>query len=446
MEFSSANNQMIMQGFEQPSGDLFGFHPANSNPNPNPDQWHADGFSLQSNQGLSLSLTNPMTSSHQEQTSQFVDDERLLFRSSSQQQTSPFILRRLKYLIPARELLNEFCSVGGINSSLEEGTKKKKDQWKEGGPSSSSSLCSLDLVELQKRKARLMLMLEEVHRRYRRYCEQMRAVVSSFESIAGEGSATVYSTLASKAMSRHFRCLKDGITSQIQATKMAMGERDSTAAAPGATKGETPRLKKLEQCLRQQKAFQNAGIMESQPWRPQRGLPERSVSVLRAWLFEHFLHPYPSDVDKHILARQTGLSRSQVSNWFINARVRLWKPMVEEMYMEELKEEEKFNPNSNPNPSAEEQKPVHGLLMNESDSLSSIINNSNNHPNPNANFGEVDLDFCPYDASGVSLTLGFSRDHIDDERQVQFSMLDEDGQTLPYRNLMDTHLLHDLAG
>ena len=30
----------------------------------------------------------------------------------------------------------------------------------------------------------------------------------------------------------------------------------------------------------------------------------------------------------------------QVSNWFINARVRLWKPMVEEMYQQEAKEEE----------------------------------------------------------------------------------------------------------
>lgn len=30
----------------------------------------------------------------------------------------------------------------------------------------------------------------------------------------------------------------------------------------------------------------------------------------------------------------------QVSNWFINARVRLWKPMVEEMYLEEMKEQE----------------------------------------------------------------------------------------------------------
>ena len=30
----------------------------------------------------------------------------------------------------------------------------------------------------------------------------------------------------------------------------------------------------------------------------------------------------------------------QVSNWFINARVRLWKPMVEEMYVEEMKSEQ----------------------------------------------------------------------------------------------------------
>ncbi|KAK7301923.1 hypothetical protein RJT34_12800 [Clitoria ternatea] len=46
-------------------------------------------------------------------------------------------------------------------------------------------------------------------------------------------------------------------------------------------------------------------------WRPQRGLPERSVSVLRAWLFEHFLHPYPKDSDKHMLAKQIGLTCSQ---------------------------------------------------------------------------------------------------------------------------------------
>ncbi|KAE9466908.1 hypothetical protein C3L33_01165, partial [Rhododendron williamsianum] len=53
-----------------------------------------------------------------------------------------------------------------------------------------------------------------------------------------------------------------------------------------------PRLKLLEQSLRQQRAFHQMGMIEQEAWRPQRGLPERSVNILRAWLFEHFLHPY----------------------------------------------------------------------------------------------------------------------------------------------------------
>ncbi|KAH7847346.1 hypothetical protein Vadar_025002 [Vaccinium darrowii] len=45
---------------------------------------------------------------------------------------------------------------------------------------------------------------------------------------------------------------------------------------------------------------------------------------------------YPNDSEKLMLASQTGLSKNQVSNWFINARVRLWKPMIEDMYKEEF--------------------------------------------------------------------------------------------------------------
>uniref|UniRef100_A0A0D3C7W2 Homeobox domain-containing protein n=2 Tax=Brassica oleracea var. oleracea TaxID=109376 RepID=A0A0D3C7W2_BRAOL len=139
-------------------------------------------------------------------------------------------------------------------------------------------------------------------------------------------------------MSRHFRCLKDGLVGQIQAMSQALGERDEDNRGVSiAARGETPRLRLLDQALRQQKSYRQMSLVEAHPWRPQRGLPERAVTALRAWLFEHFLHPYPSDVDKHILARQSGLSRSQVSNWFINARVRLWKPMIEEMYCEETR-------------------------------------------------------------------------------------------------------------
>lgn len=202
-------------------------------------------------------------------------------------------------------------------------------------------ISSGDLLALQKRKKELLWLLDEVHRQYRQYCDHRKMVISSFESIAGMGAATPYLAPASKAMSRHFRCLKDAIKDQVKATCELLGEKES-AGGPGTTKGETPRLRFLEQSLRQQRAFQQVGMIpEQEAWRPQKGLPQHAISVLRAWMFEHFLNPYPSDADKHMLARKTGLSRNQVSNWFINARVRLWKPMIEDMYQEELKEAEK---------------------------------------------------------------------------------------------------------
>lgn len=46
-----------------------------------------------------------------------------------------------------------------------------------------------------------------------------------------------------------------------------------------------------------------------------------------------------------------------MSNWFINARVRLWKPMVEEMYMEEIKEQDKAN--GTPEDKADQEKSQH---------------------------------------------------------------------------------------
>ncbi|RRT63537.1 hypothetical protein B296_00042637 [Ensete ventricosum] len=225
----------------------------------------------------------------------------------------PFYSPDSKYVKPAQELLGELCSVGGGERKSQErpekaSHKKKREPSSSSSSSSSSSwkqsLCAMNHLELHNLKINLLSMLEEkcrlhcvllscsiltqVARRYRKYGEQMEGVVWSFESIAGEGSATVYLTLASTAMSKHFKRLKDGIAGQINAVRKAMGEKD--ASAQGMTRGETPRLKLLDQCMRQQKALQQ-GIAQQLPWRPQRGLPEHSVSILRAWLFEHFLDP-----------------------------------------------------------------------------------------------------------------------------------------------------------
>ncbi|XP_057469515.1 BEL1-like homeodomain protein 7 [Actinidia eriantha] len=188
--------------------------------------------------------------------------------------------------------------------------------------------------DLQNKLTKLLSMLDEVDRRYRQYYHQMQIVISSFEMVAGRGAAKPYTTLALKTISRHFRSVHDAISSQIRVTRKNLGEQDSTLSVQGGL----PRLRCVGQQLGQERALlQQFGVMRHS-WRPQRGLPESSVSVLRAWLFEHFLHPYPKDSEKTMLARKTGLTRSQVANWFINARVRLWKPMVEEMYNEEFGE------------------------------------------------------------------------------------------------------------
>lgn len=220
-----------------------------------------------------------------------------------------------------------------------------------------------------------------------------------------------------------------------------------------------------------------------------------------------------------------------MSNWFINARVRLWKPMVEEMYLEETREQEnntmvssdgvndldllhhEDNNINRPNQTSTDQKPTQDQLVRiDSECLSSIINNSDKNDNKAAShhhhhhqqqphsfgsYGAMELDFSSYNhqhggvgvsysenanqsfnggnvgnvttSGGVSLTLGlqqhggnggvslafspttqsslfYARDHIEDCPPVQYSLLDGEGQNLPYRNLMGAQLLHDLAG
>ncbi|KAJ7966801.1 BEL1-like homeodomain protein 7 [Quillaja saponaria] len=237
-----------------------------------------------------------------------------------------------KYLNAAQLLLDEM--VNARNDLKQTGSGKHKnfgeidvDSFNDPeGKSNSQSLqmpldpitnssCELSPAEQQDlldKKTKLLSMLDEVDRRYRKHCQQMQMVVSSFDLAAGD---------------------------QIQVTQRSLREQEGI-----------PRLRFVDQQLRQQRTLQQLGVMR-QGWRPQQGLPESSVSILRAWLFEHFLHPYPKDSEKIMLARQTGVTRNQVANWFINVRLRLWKPMVEEMYKEEFDDSDitcNFSPENGP--------------------------------------------------------------------------------------------------
>ncbi|GAA0187436.1 homeodomain transcription factor [Lithospermum erythrorhizon] len=272
------------------------------------------------------------------------------------------VLLSSKYLKATQEILDEVVSVGkggksegfkgtngqknnpGESSMANDGNGENGQKGSEGNLKRSAELSTAERQEIQMKKAKLVNMLDEVEQRYRQYHHQMQIVISWFEQAAGIGSAKTYTSLALKTISKQFRCLKDAILGQIQAASKSLGEEENFGG-----KIEGSRLKFVDNQLRQQRALQQLGMIQHNAWRPQRGLPERAVSVLRAWLFEHFLHPYPKDSDKMMLAKQTGLTRSQVSNWFINARVRLWKPMVEEMYTEEMKEHDNSNASSDDN-------------------------------------------------------------------------------------------------
>ncbi|KAL6528809.1 alpha,alpha-trehalase ath1 [Orobanche minor] len=173
------------------------------------------------------------------------------------------------------------------------------------------------------RKKHLLALLQVVDDRYNQCMDEIHTVTSAFHAVT-ELDPDLHARFVLPTISFMYKNLRERISSHI----LALGSVNHN-------EGEQKEEKSFETCfIQRQWALQQLSKRDHQLWRPQRGLPEKSVSVLRAWMFQNFLHPYPIDAEKHLLALKSGLTRNQVSNWFINARVRLWKPMIEEMYSE----------------------------------------------------------------------------------------------------------------
>ena len=117
-------------------------------------------------------------------------------------------------------------------------------------------------------------------------------VVSSFEFVAGLSAATPYISLALKTVERNFRCLRNAILNHIGHRSRALGE-DLLSPTTGSSSGKSDINMSGLKYVGQKAGGVKTGFLEPQQhgWRPQRGLPERAVAILRAWLFEHFLHP-----------------------------------------------------------------------------------------------------------------------------------------------------------
>ncbi|CAO2818044.1 unnamed protein product [Amaranthus hypochondriacus] len=180
---------------------------------------------------------------------------------------------------------------------------------------------SFEIPSGSSKKSQMLALLQMVDDRYNRCLDEIHMVISAFHA-ATELDPQLHSYFALQTISFFYKNLRERISNQILAMGMDSG-------SPRFSNGRS-----FDKSFIQKQWTIQQMKRKDQMWRPQRGLPERSVSVLRAWMFDNFLHPYPKDAEKHLLAIKSGLTRSQVSNWFINARVRLWKPLVEEMCSE----------------------------------------------------------------------------------------------------------------
>ncbi|GMN35618.1 hypothetical protein TIFTF001_005416 [Ficus carica] len=222
------------------------------------------------------------------------------------------VVGQSRYLRPTQTLLEEIVNLGGraVDLSNEKYISKLFRGSRRGSLTLSSELkaefCNSGVMSVEKQEchikiAKLISLLEEVESRYEKYYHQMEEVMTAFEIIAGQGSAKPYTALALQAMSRHFCSLRDAIVSRINGEKRKLFQ-DLPKISAGLSQ-----LSLFDRESRNNNnnriSLQQLGMMQSQrqAWRPIRGLPETSVS-----------------------------------NWFINARVRLWKPMIEEMYKEEF--------------------------------------------------------------------------------------------------------------
>lgn len=69
----------------------------------------------------------------------------------------------------------------------------------------------------------------------------------------------------------------------------------------------------------------------STAWQTRHTLSEELLTLLKTWLLspEHIAHPYPTVEEQADLMARTGLGKKELSQWFTNARRRIWRPYME---------------------------------------------------------------------------------------------------------------------
>lgn len=125
---------------------------------------------------------------------------------------------------------------------------------------------------------------------------------------------------------RYIHLLKNKFTEDINSQDMKFEEEEDT---------EDNSILSLPSAIESEENFESDPCEENnyvcQSRQRKRGMfPKSATSIMRTWLFQHLTHPYPSEDEKKLLAKETNLNILQVNNWFINARRRIVQPMIDQ--------------------------------------------------------------------------------------------------------------------
>ena len=113
-------------------------------------------------------------------------------------------------------------------------------------------------------------------------------------------------------------------------------------------------------------ARSRAESAKAQGRRRSNSLPAHAVDYLKAWIMspEHINHPYPTEKEKSKILSDTGIDLKRLNNWFVNNRIRYWKPRIEALQKQQRLEDRRFNadPSANKTGFMNASSPVNGYL------------------------------------------------------------------------------------
>ena len=121
------------------------------------------------------------------------------------------------------------------------------------------------------------------------------------------------------------------------------------------------------------------------------------VEYLKKWLMceEHINHPYPTEEEKKVMVADTGIDMKRLNNWFVNNRIRYWKPRFEALQAKQQQQKvNKQNNNEDEDLSTDDHSisSVQVPIQDEEDTPSST--ESVNHPKVMTSMNMIDVEVC----------------------------------------------------